>query len=108
MHTRKATMADLSEAFIALPGGFGTFEELFEVITWQQLGIHRKPIGILNVEGFYDDFLKLIQNASRSGFIRPEFLDIVVCRTEPIELLDALERHEPPSGLTTWLKKSQI
>jgi uncharacterized protein (TIGR00730 family) len=108
MHTRKGKMAELSEGFIALPGGYGTFEELFEVITWQQLGIHRKPIGVLNINGFYDDFLRLIQNASNQGFIRPDYLDIVVCRSDPIELLDALEVHEPPKGLTTWLKKSQI
>eukprot|EP01102_Stenamoeba_stenopodia_P017536 TRINITY_DN6303_c0_g1_i1.p1 TRINITY_DN6303_c0_g1~~TRINITY_DN6303_c0_g1_i1.p1 ORF type:complete len:120 (+),score=26.06 TRINITY_DN6303_c0_g1_i1:80-439(+) len=108
MHTRKATMSELSDAFIALPGGYGTFEELFEVITWQQLGIHRKPIGVLNVNGFYDPFIQLIQTANREGFIKDQFLNIVVFDSDPKALLDKLSQHEPPKGLTSWLRQSQI
>lgn len=72
MHERKATMADLSDAFIALPGGYGTLDEFFEIVTWAQLGIHNKPIGLLNVDGYYDELLALIDRGVREEFIPPE------------------------------------
>jgi uncharacterized protein (TIGR00730 family) len=71
MHERKAMMAQLADGFIAMPGGMGTLEELFEMLTWSQLGIHAKPIGLLNVDGFYDSLAGFIQHASEQGFVRP-------------------------------------
>lgn len=96
MHERKALMASLSDAFAALPGGFGTFEELCEVITWTQLGIHRKPCGLLNVEGFFDPLLALFDHATREGFIAPVHRQIVVVESEAERLLDALASFRPP------------
>jgi uncharacterized protein (TIGR00730 family) len=90
MHERKALMAELSDAFIALPGGFGTFEEFCEVVTWTQLGLHDKPCGLLNAGGFYDPLLALFDQAVEQGFIRPAGRGIVVTETDPGRLLDRL------------------
>jgi uncharacterized protein (TIGR00730 family) len=90
MHERKALMADRSDAFLALPGGVGTFEELFEAITWTQLGLHRKPCGLLNVAGFYDGLLAFLDHAWAEGFIKPETRAIVVSGSDPRELLERL------------------
>jgi uncharacterized protein (TIGR00730 family) len=86
MHERKALMASLADGFIALPGGFGTFEELFEVITWGQLGLQQKPIGLVNVEGFFDPIVELIDHAIREGFVRPGQRQVLVS-SSPSELL---------------------
>src|SRR5919197_592761 len=88
MHERKALMAELSDAMIALPGGFGTFEELFETLTWSQLGIHRKAVGVLNVGGFYDGLLALVQHAVDEGFVPAEHRALILEAAEPEELLD--------------------
>jgi uncharacterized protein (TIGR00730 family) len=96
MHERKALMADQADAFIALPGGVGTFEELFEAITWTQLGLHAKPCGLLNVEGFYDDLLRFLDHAWAEGFIKPETRAIVKASADPLELLDRLSAAEMP------------
>lgn len=88
MHERKALMGELSDAFIVLPGGLGTLEELFEVWTWRQLGFHRKPCGLLNVAGFYDTLLQHIAGANQSGFIRQEHRDLLLVAGEPGELLE--------------------
>lgn len=88
MHERKALMGELSDAFIVLPGGLGTLEELFEVWTWRQLGFHRKPCGLLNVAGFYDTLLQHIADANRNGFIRKEHRDLLLVAGEPGELLE--------------------
>ncbi|MDX9864069.1 MAG: TIGR00730 family Rossman fold protein [Anaerolineaceae bacterium] len=90
MHERKAGMAELAEGFIALPGGFGTFEELFEAITWLQLGIHQNPVGILNVNGYYDDLLAFLRHASAEGFIRPAHLNMLLVDDAPDALLDQM------------------
>jgi uncharacterized protein (TIGR00730 family) len=90
MHERKALMASLSDAFIALPGGFGTFEEFCEVVTWTQLGLHRKPCGLLNVAGYYDPLVGLFDRAVADGFIRPENRQIVVADSDPEALIDRL------------------
>lgn len=102
MHERKARMAELADAFIALPGGFGTLEELFEVITWGQLGIHSKPAGLLNVGGFFDPLLHWVDRAVAEGFIRPQHRALVQSATEPALLLDRLARYEVPPGLVKW------
>jgi uncharacterized protein (TIGR00730 family) len=105
MHERKAMMAELSDAFIALPGGFGTFEELCEAITWTQLGLHRKRCGVLNVGGFYDPLLALFDGAVRAGFIREASREIVYATADPRALLDRLAL---PLALPepTWLQSA--
>jgi uncharacterized protein (TIGR00730 family) len=90
MHERKALMANLSDAFIALPGGFGTFEEFCEVVTWTQLGLHRKPCGLLNVAGYYDPLVDLFDRAVADGFVRPENRRIVVADSDPVALIERL------------------
>ena len=90
MHERKALMAVLSDSFIAMPGGFGTFEELCEAITWTQLGLHRKRCGLLNVAGFYDPLLRLFDHAAGEGFIKRSNLDIVVAEASPAALVEAV------------------
>lgn len=105
MHSRKARMAELADAFIALPGGFGTFEELFEMITWAQIGVHRKPIGLLDTQGFYQPLLALAQHAMQEGFLYPEHLQLFTYAAEPESLLDALENHRLPDGLERWVDR---
>lgn len=97
MHTRKATMARLSDAFVALPGGFGTLEELLEIITWAQLGLHRKPVGVLNVDGFFDPLMRLIDQAVETGFIRAAHRDLVLSDTGFAALLERMIQHELPA-----------
>jgi uncharacterized protein (TIGR00730 family) len=91
MHERKAMMAAMSDAFIALPGGFGTYEEFFEAVTWTQLGVHKKPCGLLNVAGFYDPVVEFLDRAVREAFIRPQHRAAVVVDADSAALLDALE-----------------
>ncbi len=98
MHTRKATMARLSDAFIALPGGLGTFEELFETLTWSQLGYQPKPIGILNVDGYYDPLVQLIDHAVEHGFVTAKHRGIFAMSEKPSNLLASLHRFEHPTG----------
>ena len=107
MHERKAMMADLSDAFIALPGGFGTFEELMEIITWGQLGIHQKPIGVLNTAGYYDPLLAMIDRAVEEGFILPRYRRLIVVASEVEELLERLFRYEPLEGIVQWIEMSE-
>lgn len=102
MHERKALMARESDGFIALPGGIGTLEELFEVWTWGQLGIHQKPCAILNVGGFYCGLLNFLRHSMNEGFIRPPHLDMVLVGSESASLLDDMAAYRPPV-LTKWL-----
>jgi len=95
MHERKALMADLSDAFIAMPGGFGTLEEFCEVLTWAQLGLHAKPCDILNVLGFYTPLLRMFDHAVEERFLKPENRALVLARELPAELLRALEEWRP-------------
>ncbi|KAL0874977.1 hypothetical protein Bca101_024682 [Brassica carinata] len=95
MHQRKAEMAKHSDAFIALPGGYGTLEELLEVITWAQLGIHDKPVGLLNVDGYYNAFLSFIDKAVEEGFILPAARHIIVSAPTAKELFEKLEEYVP-------------
>ncbi len=97
MHQRKALMADLADAFLALPGGFGTFDELFETLSWSQLGLQRKPSGVLNGEGYFDATLQLVDRAVAEGFVRPEHRALLVADNDPASLLDRLARYEAPT-----------
>jgi hypothetical protein len=96
MHARKALMMKLSDAFVALPGGLGTLEELFEVLTWCQLGLHGKPCGILNVRGYWDPLLAQLDQAVREGFLRPEHRKLLLIEHDAVRLLGRLEAFEPP------------
>jgi uncharacterized protein (TIGR00730 family) len=93
MHERKALMAQLADAFVALPGGIGTLEELVEMLTWAQLGLHAKPIGIINVDGYYDSFLAFLQHAVGEGFLSPAHRERLLVASDPEALLDELDRR---------------
>jgi hypothetical protein len=95
MHERKASMADLSDGFIALPGGFGTFEEFFEVLTWQQLGIHSKPCGLLNVLGYYDGLLSFIDHAMNEMFIHHTNKKLILSSKDPAQLIEQFFQFQP-------------
>ena len=90
MHERKATMASLSDGFIALPGGLGTLDEMFEILTWAQLGIHTKPVGVLNVDGYWDGLGRLLGHAVEERFVRPEYAALLLFADSPADLLDRL------------------
>lgn len=107
MHERKAMMAELSDAFIALPGGIGTLEELFEVFTWAQLGFHEKPLGLLNVHGFYDGLIGFLQHTVNQGFLRPEQLKLLLSDTDPAGIL-AQFRAFQPLHLRKWLAPADL
>lgn len=95
MHTRKRMMAERADAFVVLPGGYGTFEEMFEMVTWLQLQLHAKPVGVLNVEGYYDHLLAFLRHASQEGFIRPQHWDLLIVQSAPELLLERLRLHLP-------------
>jgi uncharacterized protein (TIGR00730 family) len=97
MHERKALMAELSDAFIALPGGLGTIEELFEILTWGQLGLHRKPCGLLNTGGYFRYLLSFLDHAVSQQFIEPEHRSMVMVADRPEALLDQFRRYQPPT-----------
>jgi uncharacterized protein (TIGR00730 family) len=105
MHERKALMAELSDAFIALPGGSGTLEELFEVFTWSQLGLHRKACALLNVAGYYDGLATFLDHAVAERFLRAEHRAMLLCERTPTGVLDALERFEPPL-VDKWIDRA--
>ncbi len=107
MHTRKQLMVEMSDAFIALPGGYGTFEELFEVLTWAQIGVHTKPMGILNTRRYFDPLLSAIEHARQEGFIYAEHGSFLVCSDQPDELLTKLESYQFPTGLEKWLTREE-
>ena len=106
MHERKARMAELADAFVALPGGIGTFEELFEVWTWGQLGFHAKPCGLLNVAGFYDGLVSFVGHATEQGFLRPEHLRMLATADDPAVLLKRLAEYRPPD-VQKWLRRDE-
>jgi uncharacterized protein (TIGR00730 family) len=106
MHERKAMMAQIADAFIAMPGGFGTLDELFEIITWAQLGFHHKPIALLNIGGYFDPMLAFIEHMATEGFIKPEHRRAVLVKNEVDDLLDTLLTYQPPQ-LEKWIKKPE-
>lgn len=107
MHQRKALMADLSDGFVALPGGFGTADELFEILTWAQLGLHAKPIGLLNVAGFFDSLLTWLDRAVHDGFVRPPHRRLLLEAGEPSDLVDLLLNAEPAEQIPKWINKTE-
>jgi len=102
MHERKQLMADLSDGFIAMPGGFGTFEEFCEILTWSQLGLHAKPCGLLNVAGYYDSLLELFDHAAAEQLLQPRNRAMVVTESDPEALLDAMAQYRAPV-VEQWL-----
>lgn len=96
MHARKARMADLADGFVALPGGFGTLEELLEVLTWAQLGFHRNPCGLLNVDGYFDQLVAFFDHQTTEGFVREAHRDLLTVGGDAEELLDAFAAYDPP------------
>ena len=104
MHERKAAMAELSDGFIALPGGVGTLDEFAEVVTWSQLGLHAKPTGLLNLLGYYDDLLRFLDHAVAERFLRPAHRDMVLADADPAALLAAMARWRPEAGAAVkWM-----
>jgi uncharacterized protein (TIGR00730 family) len=103
MHERKALMADLAEGFVALPGGFGTLEELAETLTWSQLGLQAKPFGLLDVEGFYEPLLTFLDHTVGERFVTPEHRALVLSADDPAALLDRLAAWEPGAARGKWL-----
>jgi uncharacterized protein (TIGR00730 family) len=106
MHERKALMAERADGFVALPGGFGTFEEFCEVLTWSQLGIHAKPVALLDVKGYYQPLLALFEHAVAEGFVRPLHRALVLSDADPDRLLDAMSRFVPPT-VEKWVRPSE-
>ncbi len=107
IHTRKARMSLLADAFIALPGGYGTFDEFFEALTWAQIGLHSKPIGLLNTNHYYDPLLEMIDKAQRQKFIYSEHQQLLVQDCEPAALLEKVLAFRPPAGLERWVNRDQ-
>jgi len=103
MHERKALMAELADGFIALPGGYGTYEEFCEVLAWSQLGWHQKPFGLLDVAGFYRSFLEFLDHATREGFIRPQHRGLIIAEEDAEILLHRLANFKPPQEVK-WIK----
>jgi uncharacterized protein (TIGR00730 family) len=108
MHQRKAQMADLSDGFAALPGGFGTAEELFEILTWAQLGLHNKPVGLLNVAGFFDPLLAWLDHAVGEQFLKPKHRQLLLIDNDPGRLIDRLLQQQPSPPTDKWIKPSDL
>lgn len=106
MHARKTLMAELADGFVALPGGLGTLEELFEVWTWAQLGFHHKPCGLLNVAGYYDALIGFLDHAAGEQFVRPDQRNMLVVESNPIALLDRFTTYTPPA-MTKWVGRGE-
>ena len=103
MHERKALMAELADGFIALPGGYGTFEEFFEVLAWSQLGWHTKPFGLLDIAGFYTPLMKFLDHTREEGFIRPQHHALVLVESDVEKILQRMKDFRPPSEVK-WVK----
>lgn len=108
MHERKQLMADLSDAFVALPGGLGTLDELFEIYTWAQLGMHSKPIGILNVDGYFDGLASFLEHAVAERFVRRDHWEMVIVEQEPGPMLERLQSFDPATLTPKWIDRRDI
>lgn len=107
MHERKTKMNELCDGVIVLPGGYGTLEEFFEMITWAQLGLHQKPIGILNIDGFYDDLIKLVQTMVDKGFLKQINRDMLLISSDIDDLLEKMKNYEAPK-VGKWISKDEV
>jgi uncharacterized protein (TIGR00730 family) len=107
MHERKALMADKADAFVALPGGFGTCDELFEILTWGQLGIHRKPVAVLNAGGFFDPLIAWADHMTAHGFLKPKHRELLLMARSVPELFAALEAYRPPDPVEKWVTREE-
>lgn len=107
IHQRKARMAELAGAFIALPGGYGTFEELFEILTWAQIGLHAKPVGLLNTLGYFDPLVAMVEQARQEGFIYAEHRALFTVAEGPDELLARLKGYRPLTGDNRWMTREE-
>lgn len=106
MHERKALMADLSDGFVALPGGWGTIEEIFEVLTWAQLGFHDKPCGLLNTGGYYDLLHGFLEHAIEEEFVKPTYRQMLIVESDPAALLDRYAAYTPPK-IKKWITREE-
>lgn len=107
MHERKAIMSGLADAFVALPGGYGTFEEFLEILTWSQLGFHHKPCGLLDAAGFYGPLVSFLDHAVREGFVRAEYRSLILLEDDPKRMLDLLGSYAPP-GVEKWASSGEL
>jgi uncharacterized protein (TIGR00730 family) len=106
IHQRKARMYELADGYIALPGGYGTLDELFETLTWAQIGVHEKPVGLLNVSGYYDALLAMLNRATDEQFIFPEHRQALLCESDPERLLEAMQNHRPArEAVERWMRR---
>jgi len=108
MHERKALMAELSDGFVALPGGLGTLEELFEVWTWAQLGYHAKPCAVYNLDGFYDGLTQWLDHVVQEQFIKPQHRGMLIVESQPQALLKAMCEYEVPTGVVKWVERENL
>src|SRR5918997_1328215 len=108
MHERKMLMADLSDGFVTLPGGYGTLEEFFEVLSWAQLSIHEKPCGLLDVDGFWDPLSTLFDHAVTEGFVYPDHRSLVLTESDSRLLLERMERYTPPETRRKWIGSREL
>lgn len=106
MHERKMKMAELSDGFIALPGGIGTMEELFEIWTWAQLGFHKNPCGLLNIDGYYDALIQFVDHMQQEQFVKPKHHDLLMIADDPEKLLEKFISYTPPE-ITQWVEKDE-
>jgi uncharacterized protein (TIGR00730 family) len=107
MHARKNLMAEMSDAFIALPGGFGTFDEFFEILTWAQIGKHQKPIGVLNTNGYFNTLMAFISEVEEKGFIYTNHRDLIAIHEDPMAILEYMSGYQPPKDLTRWVHRTR-
>ena len=105
IHERKARMAEVADAFIALPGGYGTLEELFEIMTWAQIGFHHKPVGILNCHGYFDHLMTFLDHVRQEGFVYKEHRDLFILHDDPEILLDLMAAYVPPQNISRWVTR---
>ena len=106
IHERKARMYALADGYIAMPGGFGTFDELFETLTWSQIGVHEKPIGLLNTRGYFGPLMAMILHAEKEGFIFPEHRELLCMADTPLELLSCMDQHrQPVDAVKRWMRQ---